>query len=191
MSKQEELIVANFPYRLIDNLFVFLLAVTVNSTYDIAPILFSIALTLLRLATTVYFPFYLGWAQTTHRFILVSSLISCFGILTAYLDQQYYIFLIISVCLVLLLATVKKAPAEEPWQAVEEVEDGSSSILKIKERLLQEGCYVRAFRELIMEARKNNSHRTLLYIEILKSRCTDLERLNRGGGSKCSSVDII
>ena len=39
-------------------------------------------------------------------------------------------------------------------------------------------------------SRKNNSHRQLLFIEILKSKCYNMEVLSRGGAKMINSEDL-
>ena len=53
------------------------------------------------------------------------------------------------------------------------------------------GLFVKTFRSLIFLGRQNFSQRTLLEIEIMKSKCYTIEKMFRGGTKVCGSLDII
>jgi hypothetical protein len=113
-SNKNDLMVANYPYRLIDDLLIVVSLIIINATSTLISEFFGLAFIFLRLVCSIYFPFYNGRFQNTHQFILVSSLICSFGILIAHFDKDYYLFLIIIVFLVLLLAFTK-IKREDNW----------------------------------------------------------------------------
>jgi hypothetical protein len=103
--------------------------------------------------------------------------------------QHHYLFLVIAAGLLILLTRVRAAGE---WEAVVgELGEGEGELGKVRGRLFTERAYVRAFRELILLSRKNNSHRTQLEIEILKSKCSGLEAINRGGTRKCTPEKVV
>lgn len=157
----KDLVVTNYPYRIVDDLLIMAGLVVVNASGGTTGSVLGVVFIGLRLALSWYFPFYSEKSQQIHQGSLLAALIVALGILVAHIGvQHHYLFLFIAAGLLILLFRVRAA-AE--WQAVVgDNFEGEGELGKVRGRLLGERAYVRAFRELILLSRKNNSHRTQL-----------------------------
>jgi hypothetical protein len=174
-SSKEDLVVVNHPYRMVDDLLTLVALVAVNASGVVAGELLGVAFIGLRLALSTYFPFYADRNQQTHQAVLLAALIAALGVLVTNFGQQHYLFLAITAALLVLLGRARGGGGQQEWEEVAEgTGEGEDDLGRLRRRLFSERAYVRVFRELIILSRKNNSHRTLLEIEILKSKCTEL-----------------
>ena len=136
-------------------------------------------------------PFYNKHNQKSYKLIVISSAIASLGLLISYynVDRNYNLFLIF--ILVAYLLFIHSKTEEVPvWEQIM-LEDSDQGLANIKKNLCGKGLFVRSFRALIFLGRQNFSHRTLLEIEILKSKCYSLEKVHRGGSRVSGALDVI
>lgn len=158
-----DLVVTNYPYRIVDNLLVMVALVVVNASGGTTGSVLGVVFIGLRFVLSWYFPYYSERSHQIHQGLLLAALIVALGILVAHFGvQHHYLFLVIAAGLLILLSRIR-ATAE--WEAVvADNFEGEGELGKVRGRLFNERAYVRAFRELILLSRKNNSHRTQLEI---------------------------
>ena len=87
-NSREGLVVANHPYRMVDDLQIIMSLVSINATSLLAGELLEIVFIDLRLTLSVYFPFYLHRNQKVHQATLIAALITAFSVLFPYLENS-------------------------------------------------------------------------------------------------------
>lgn len=69
----------------------------------------------LRLALSVYFPFYLDRNQKVHQATLIAVLIIEFGMFVSQFGEEHYLFLVIAASLLGILVKIRAGQEEVEW----------------------------------------------------------------------------
>lgn len=107
-SSGHDLVVTNYPYRMVDDLLIMVGMVVVNASEGVTGAVLGVFFIGLRLVLSWYFPFYSEKSHQAHRGILLAALIVALGILVAHFGvQHHYLFLVIAGGLLVLLTRVR------------------------------------------------------------------------------------
>jgi len=77
---REGLVAVNYPYRMIDDLLITLGLIAINTSGVLGGELLGMFFIGLRLALSVYFPFYFDRSQKVHQATLIAVLITAFAV---------------------------------------------------------------------------------------------------------------
>jgi hypothetical protein len=114
-NSREDLVVVNHPYRMVDDLLITIGLVLINATSGLAGESLGIVFIGLRLALSVYFPFYLKRNQKVHQAIQIAALIIAFAVFISQFGKYHYLFLVIAAALLALLMKTRAGQEEVEW----------------------------------------------------------------------------